>query len=43
MKAGRRKDSFAAHGLEDMEFQELLTESVGPVHFPDLSCLFGNI
>ncbi len=34
----------AARGLEDpRNIQELLTESVGPVHFPDLSCLFRNI
>jgi hypothetical protein len=29
--------------MEESVLQELLTESVGPVIFPDLSCLFRNI
>ena len=41
----RINNTLAVRGLEDpRNFQELLTESVGPLRiFPDLSCLFRNI
>ena len=36
--------TLAVRGLEEpWNFQESFTESVGPVHFSDVSCLFINI
>jgi hypothetical protein len=37
-------NTLAARGLEEQRnFEELLTESVGHLHFSDLLCLFWNI